>query len=170
MPLTPNTNATSYLTVTQFLSRADPRVVGDLVSQDGNRVPPAALLTNQVLLSSLSDVSGELESIACRAARYNPADLVAMLTNGGVGAALILRVLTDMCMFSLWKPRMGPFPEEHKSGMRALDALGNGERIFPFAEAQQAGLIGSARIDEWNLLAHRAKRFFGFSQGRGAND
>lgn len=140
--LTPNSSSTSYLSVTEFLKRADSNLVGQLVSDDGTQVTATNLQTNANLLAILSDVSAIFESAALVGGRYNPSDLNTLVSSNTVGASLILRILSDLAI-GLLRQRRGMNEDSPYSGFvqasAFLDSLRKGETILPFLETQEAG-------------------------------
>jgi hypothetical protein len=160
---TPDSSASGLLSAADFLSRADARVVGDLVSQDGARVDPTALLTNPVLAACLLDAQGELEAACQRGLRYSPADLAALT---GAGKAKLYRVLRDLTLLKLFGLRHQGPPAGYAEVEEELEQLGDGEKVFGLTESAAAGIMShaaltAADVAAANLLSHRANRLFG---------
>ena len=65
----------SYANGTDFLTRYDARLIGDLVRDDGTQENPATLPTNTNLLTALSDAYGDIVAAAVVGDRYTVAQL-----------------------------------------------------------------------------------------------
>ncbi len=168
MPLTPNTSATAYLPVTECVKRVDQRTVGDWCSDNGTRVTPSELLTDPNLAAALLSASGMLESAILKAERYEPDDIAALIATPSAGQAYIYEVLTRLTEGLLWqrRPSIAPYPPLFDWAMDQLEQLGNGSKILPFAETQDAGLPAhhvdvEADVQGRRLVVTQARRFYG---------
>jgi hypothetical protein len=173
MALTPNTNASSYLPVGEFLKRSDLRLVGDLCSDTGVRVTAGALSTDPNLAAALLDASGLLEAAVTAAGRYQPSDLVTLLATSSAGQALVYRLLKSYTILMLWdrRPEAAPYPERHAWAEQMMADLHSGERTLPFLESQQAGLLTDYKetpldVENRNLTTFEARRFYGRQNNR----
>ncbi len=172
MAFTPVSSLVSYISPDEFLSRFDSNLVGELVSDQNLQVNSTDLSTNPVLLTILADVSGMLESAACVGKRYGSEDLTAMATSGTVSGQYLKRVCANLAIGML-RQRRGMIESDEKGGpyiqaLEALDKLRNGERIFTFAETEEAGLpsnvtLSPEEIERLNLFTNNF-RYFGFRQ------
>lgn len=163
---TPNSAASSYLAASDFLNRYDARAVGDLVSDNGNRVSPSNLVNNAVLQEALNDASGMIEAACLRSGRYQPTDLSGLT---GVSQRFLWRLIADLAMGLLIERRPDidrPTPKAYDAALAWLGQLATGERIFGLAEVQDAGLP-AAQIESPQTVANRnlttnvLSRFFG---------
>jgi phage gp36-like protein len=154
----------SYATGTDFLKRFDARTTGDLCSDDGNRVPPALLLTDPNLLAALSDASGVINSAIFQGNRYQASD-IAQLTD--VDLSLLIRLCCNLA-FGLLMMRRGndvTGVPQYQEALRVLEQLKKGERIFNIQSAKDAG-TGQAEFlspiakQNTNLIVNAAAPFF----------
>jgi hypothetical protein len=162
---TPNSQPTSYLSAAELVKRCDARTLGDLVSDAGQRVDAAALLTHPNLLAALDDASGEVEAACTMGQRYDPLDLAALT---GVSRARLYRLLARLTVCLLWerRPDKGPLPDAYKQALDDLRLLAEGERVFGLVEHQAAGRAGhhveDARdVADRNGVAFVARGYFG---------
>jgi hypothetical protein len=166
----PNSASTAYVSATDALFFIDARWVGDLVNDIGVR--STNLDANATWQAALDAAAGEIESAALAGGRYEPADLVALVTvtppattplvsgrrlqalNAGLAAGLLL---------SRRQP-IGERPDMVRYAEEMLEQLRKGERIFGFIETQKAGQPD--RIDDLDpntrpQLSGRDRRYFG---------
>ena len=142
MPMTPVTGAT-YCTPAAMLQFHDWQQCSDLLRDGDNPRPDAAAVAvSPTLALMLSAASGELDSAAIAGSRYNPSDL-AILT--GTGAAFLQKIVADLAFWRLQQRRQPVSADPNRvpgamQALEALDKLRKGERIFAFAEVQDAGL------------------------------
>lgn len=136
----------AYCTVEEFLRHVDRDFAGQLVRDDGGVDDAEGELPfDDVVGEALRHASGEVESACTRGNLYTPADLAVLAASGGNGAAFLRGLVADLAAARLRARRAHvaePLPQEQKA-MELLDALSRGVRIFPVAEAQDAGLIRS---------------------------
>jgi len=166
MTQTVNTSGTSYLPVAEFISRVDPRIVGDLCSINGQQLSVSTLQNDARLAAALLDASGDVEAACLRGQRYQPADLAALT---GVGQGKLWRLIRDLTMCRLYDLRddLGPIPPKYAAALEDLERLCCGERIFSFVESQVAGVPapGLQEMSHRHLTTTRARRFFGTRWG-----
>lgn len=166
---TPNSNASSYLDATTYLTRVDWRTVGDLCSDTGSRLPQQQLLgppVNANLQAALDDASGEVEAACTVGARYDPTDLAGLT---GVSQKYLFRLIATLATAYLVqrRPELNkPLPPAYEAAQKALEYLAAGGRIFGLREVQQAGnpLTYKETVgDVWarDLIVTQGRRFFG---------
>ena len=168
---TVSTSSSSYMSVAEFLKRADHRTVGDLVSDTGQRVSSSNLPNNTNLLACLLDACGMVESAATVGKRYTPDDLAALT---GASRGHLFRLITRLTMLMLFERRPDRelrMPEIVQSALDDLDALARGIRIFGFIENQEAGYLDhekevAADVTDRNGTVVIAGRFFGTRTNR----
>jgi hypothetical protein len=180
MALTLNSSASGYLPPLEFLKRFDLRLIADLISDTGVRVggspnpDPAVVAVNLNLLSALLDASGDVEAACIRGHRYQPDDLQALagtpdnVALPSAAQSRLFRLVGRLAMCYLYerRPDKGPIPETYKAAWDHLEALANGEQIFGFAEAQDAGLLRSETeaaplVERRNLTVVQARGYYG---------
>lgn len=151
----------AYATPSDMLIHADARDIGDLVTDDGTQVFPAALLTNQILLEFLKRSSGDVESALVVGNRYSTAQLENLTGNS---RAKLVDLVCDLTVIRLLKRRPGKDLEQLKlmSEMAdvKLDRLRKGENIFDLTEIRNAGVAavdGPSTLDfqDLNLVRDR---------------
>ena len=142
MPLTPSGGSSSYATVADFKLRYDIRALGQLVKDDNTIAPGTALDSDAVIAFELQAASGLVESACQVGSRYNPEDLQSL---SGNSRAFLVSIVCDLAYGSL-RQRRG-YPEEYtpayKEALRQLQLLQSGESIFPFQQAEDAGLASN---------------------------
>lgn len=178
MPLTPSGNATSYLSPTDFLTYyCDPRWVADRLKFDGTRagaipnsnggaVNVATVAALPIVQKNLNRASGQLEAACLRGGRYQAADLLAL--NGTVGQDFRDGIIAGLAKghFMEILPAAMPLLTETLQSLDWLEQLASGERIFAFAEAQDAGLPSDETDTPETVYRRRgvvtsARRYFG---------
>lgn len=171
MAKTVTTNATSYLSVAEFLKRVDWRVVADLASDDGTRLAEAALTTNVNVLAVLLDASGDVESAAMMGGKYSAEDLAALT---GVAQAKLYRIISDLAICYLYERRPSQDAKTPASMDRTqawLEKLVEGTRIFGFQETVDASVLDHDtetvdHVETRNLPTYIARRMFGTRANR----
>lgn len=143
MAATPETSASGYATYTDLIAYHDSRKIADLVLDTGAR--ETDLSSNTKITRALKRASGEVESACFRGRSYTPADLAALIANGGAGAELLIGLVCDLAFWHLCKRRhkLAVKAEEiagAKEALEMLDAIQAGERIFSFTESAEAGI------------------------------
>lgn len=186
MPQTVQTGGSSYLTVDEYLKRADVRTVASLASVTGERVGSAtdtaamatALQTNERLAAMLSGACGEFELACSVGGRYSPDDLQALADDGGNGAALFFDMLAEAVTLRLYEQRQlvnpdapGAPPWMYERVETRLQQLRDGERVLPFVESKAAGrpkttLETAEDVEARNGVVVQMERFFGTRANR----
>ncbi len=149
MAQTPNSNASSYLTVASFLTYVDWRTVAEYCSDDEPSVArptrvqltTAATVYNNNLQAALDAASGMLEAACTAGGRYDPTDLAALT---GVSAAFRDELLAGLALAKLYRrrpDRAAPADPRVQEAMALLEALEEGRRVFSLTETQQAGVL-----------------------------
>ncbi len=174
MPLTPAGGTTPYCTVTDVLTRADVRTLGDYLSDTGTRLTPTEVTTSGTsgyLFSLMQEASGEFESRMMRGMRYQVADIDEMIAQAGNGAQMIAGIVAGWALLLVWQRRPTRYaaddmPMSARLAGEKMEALSNGEAILPFLEAEQAGLEAHHIETETDVILRRgaatqARRFFG---------
>lgn len=171
--MTPNTSATSYLPVAEFLKRCDQRTVGDWVSDTGSRIPAGSLPTDLNLLAATLTASGMFESAVIKSQRYQPSDIATLLLGDSItgisaGQAYVYEVLTRLTEGLLWqrRPSVAPYPPLFDWAMEQLEQLQDSRKILPFLETQDAGVPAhhvdtAADVETRGLVVTQARRYFG---------
>ena len=165
--MTPSSSATRYCSGTIAVQYVDARYVGHLLSDDDNAVANADVPTHANFLAALDAASGEVEAAALAGGRYLAADLAALT---GMGAALLQRLVAMLAVAGLELRRTPtqPVSELAKAADKFLERLRTGERVFAFAEVQEAAEV--ERIDDSDLdvvrplISSVASRYFGSRQ------
>jgi hypothetical protein len=165
---TPNSSSTPYLTVADFLTLKDVRVVGELVRDDGTQLTAAQLATDPNLLNILAAASGEIESALMASERYSTVDLSAPNGNSQV---FLKDVAAKLAMYELYARRGAPAPPElvvagYEQAQDRLAKLATGERVLAFAEVEQAGLpddnfLNAGDIQRISRFTDSCGRIFG---------
>lgn len=167
--MNPNSSQSAYLTGEDFIAYKDMRSIAQYASDDpDNPVPDDQVATNPVVLKILMQASGMLESAVLSSQRYAVSDLQALT---GASQEYMKSILADISMYKLVIRRPGANPPEttvtaYEEAMQALQALANGDRIFAFAEVEEAGLpttysITPSDLYRANMASVRFRRVFG---------
>lgn len=166
---TPISAAQPFLTDAEFLQRADVRSAGDLLSKDGRRLPAGSAELSSLLLELARGASGELESACLRGGRYAVADIQAVLSQGGNGAAFVKNVVAGLVLRQLTAHRLNadrPVPPAVEWAERQVEALEKGGRILPLGETAGAGgpslsALTGADLQKQRGVVTEAERLFG---------
>lgn len=159
------TDVTSlYATGNDMIARYDPRLLGDLVRDDGTQEPLITLPTNSVLLSMLSDAYGQIVAKIVVGDRYT----IAQLTPANLAPAALAylkRLNCDMALIYL-KRRRGKYNEKvdgplDKQNSESLKALQDGAGLLLGINDQnaQASVIGMAQPELIPLAQRNTIRF-----------
>jgi hypothetical protein len=169
----------TYCTIAQFLVRVDWNTVAQLLSdKDANGVITILTLTqvqaSDTLLAILKEACGYVEMACIKGERYSVADLVALATgslaDGSYNAGETLAgLVADIALARIYdrRPdRRAEMPERCLEAWAKLDALAEGELIFPFVEAADAGHMDEDEVVDSDLqrrngLTFQANRYFG---------
>lgn len=159
---------TAYATPADLIVRYDVRTLGDLCSDDGNRVPQALLATNTKLEALLSTASGQINAAVMRGDRYTAADLASL---SGESQQYLVDLTCRIAFWLLWQRR--PYSDDQnrmeakKSADEALELLRTGAQVFEIDTVIEAGkpkvdTVSRTEItNNWNLVADRCRgRFF----------
>lgn len=170
MAKTCNSSPTAYAQPSDFLFYLDANLTGDLVTDDGTRVTPSAILSDPVVAKHLLRASGRVESICLKGQRYSAADLQSLT---GASLELLIWLVCCLSVESLRWRRANmeesryPFSDELK---QVLEDLALGESIFAFVESERAGVpsvsaltpqdyrnlnLTTSNVREWGFLPPR---------------
>lgn len=133
----------AYVTAEEFIARFDKRIVGDLASVDGVRVTPAALESDERIITVLEDASGEVDAAVKVGNRYT-ADNLAGLT--GNGLQYLKKIVSDIAFYLLIDRRLLNRVTAEEADRRFtvyrahLKDLRTGLQIFDVEAAKDAGL------------------------------
>lgn len=149
MAQTPTSTSTPYLTAADLWAYITPEIVGDALREvaDDPRPSRSALedttsgvgaLLNTLLLAAC----GELESATLVGQRYTVADLGALTGSGAAHRNRIIAGLVALPIYSRLKPGTADPRQVPLYAFAAgqVQLLQQGERIFGFTEAADAGL------------------------------
>ena len=155
----------SYATPAQMLQRYDARTIGDLVSDDGNRIDPTELLTDVVLQAQLNDASGEIETNLLQGERYQVSDLEALTGNTQF---TLIRLTCDIAMRLLserrpWYELNEAYTQRLEQSNKTLEQLRKGTNVFNVTaniEASQPKVDTPSiqSINSLNLTVDAARR------------
>lgn len=172
MSVTLQSTTSTYLSVAEFLKRADTRVVQELCSDTGTPVTSGALTSDPNLAAALLQASGDLEMAVLRSQRISQVDLNTILTTAGAAQATLYSLLADLTLFYLYKRRVNlTMPEFVKDARERLKKLQAGEDIFPTVEHAAAGVpshqVETAEdVQARNGTTYQTRRFFGRRSNR----
>jgi hypothetical protein len=165
---TPNTNAAAYCSVAQLFNYHDQRQICDLIKDNDTReVSPT---TNTVLAALLKRGAGDIELACFQGNRYTPADLAALITNGGNAAEELIGLNADLTYWHCVKRRHPQSRLEDVPGaahaFAVLKALRQGEMVFGQLENAQAGLMETVMrvpgdAEDMRRTVTKARRYFG---------
>jgi phage gp36-like protein len=146
----------------------DVKTIGDLVYDDQTQATQSQLLTDPTLNFALMRASGELESAAAVANRYQPADLQALLAQNGVSAFYLKGIVADLAAFYLTNRRWRfnqDITKPYEMAVAVLEKLRNGDAIFTFVEVENAGDAFSAAYTQTEFanlhMMSSKRRIFG---------
>jgi glutathione S-transferase len=163
-------NSTTLLSAAQFVQRADVRVLGDWLADDGTRLTSAQVVASAVLAVLLKGASGELESAVMAGERYTAADLAAVAASGTNSAELLFDVVAGLTLARVWgrRPRTdnSPLPALSQWAQQRVEELRSGLRIFPTTEHAAAGVLShdeitAEEVRQRGYLTQVGRRFFG---------
>jgi len=162
----------AYATAEQLLDRYDPREIGDLVSEDENRVPERDLLNNSKLNRALEDASAQIRSAAFVAEKYSNVDLEGLAK---AQDAFLVQITCDLAFGRLLTSRSlaTEIVPDVERAQQWLALLRLGERIFPITANAQAGnathgfITNQRRYEELRFIADVASpRYFPLRETR----
>ncbi len=153
-------------TADNMLARYDERVIRDLLSDDGSKVT-GSISSNPKLLELLESASGYVLAAASNGSNYTEAELAGLT---GSAAALLADIVCMIAMVKLMRRRGNKMNHEilrewNDSAEQYLDQLRKGQRIFPVAEHQAAGLMtvggpSVVQIQNMNLITNLVPNFY----------
>ncbi len=145
--------ALAYMTPAQWLLQYDANTIGDLCSDTGTPVTPAALATNPVALQMLSSASGHLQAACAVSGIYSVEDLNAIAGNDGdPGQSLLFEIIGQMAMVLAMRRRPEKLGSETLKQLREeveqyLDLLRNGKRLFLVPDNTGNVTAGQVTVD-----------------------
>jgi phage gp36-like protein len=153
----------SYATPADMLARYDVRHLGDLVSDSGQRIGSAEVLSHTNLQTALDDAAGEIEAALMQGQRYSADDLTNLTGNS---KQYLIRLNCAVAISLLWQRR--PWSDDDKredaieKAREALDKLRKGITVLNVEAAKDAGLPAIrtpslSRINRQNLVVDRAR-------------
>lgn len=180
MNQTINSSFVSYCTPAQFVQVFDYRSFAQLAADNDVPLTESGLISSTILSAKLQIASGMVEMAATRGARYDPIlDLQPLVTpvNGLIcnGGWVLIQLVASMAAFEMFGRRYEAMTEYMQAKVEEantlLQALENGEKIFPFADAQQAGLLNDyietpTDVTNRNLPTFIAQNLFGIRANR----
>lgn len=165
MPMTPSEGMTPYATPDDFKAMYDVRSLGMLVNDTNTAVDANGINIDSVIAAMLARASGDVESACMVGSRYDPEDLAVLQGNG---RALLVGIVCDLAYGYLRQRRGVPEPHgpAYDQARLALAELESGQRIFPFAQSEQAGLaqnhdLIAAELDRHPYGSRLLRRVFG---------
>jgi hypothetical protein len=145
--LQPLTSATAFCTAADFILHHGSKEVAVLACDvpgqpDAGDVTDESTPVGEVVALALRRASGEVEMACLVGGRYKPADLLALLATGGVTAAALSGLTSDLAFWHLSKRRHPPIRIDEVPGAaeayNTLELLRSGEKIFGFDEVIDA--------------------------------
>lgn len=173
--MTVNSCFTSFCTGAQFVLVFDYRSFAQLSADNDIPLTESDFISSTILAAKLQIASGKVEMAATRGARYDPIlDLLPLvqpvagqICNGGWA---LIEMVASIAAFELFGRRYEAMTEYMQGKVDEakllLQALENGEVIFPFTEAQQAGLLNDYKetpvdVENRNMPTFIAQNLFG---------
>ena len=105
----------------------------------------------------LLSASGEIDMSAIRGKRYEPTDLQALAASTYAGSYVLQKMTAWIAFANGWMRRRpgDKIPDLSVWAYGLLDALGRGEKIFPFQESMDADVaeVGFETPQDWATLA-----------------
>lgn len=130
-----------FASASDMLNRYDARTLGDMVSDNDDRVSSADLLSDAKLEAALNDATGRIVAALRQGQRYEVSDLSALT---GESSYHLIRLTCDLAFAALWnrKPyhdnELGDQVQERAE--KDLDRLRKGEHVFDVDAVTDAGL------------------------------
>jgi len=174
--MTVNSNLEAYCTGTQFTVKCDWRTFAELASDtDVPLASSAALAASPVLLFALQEAAGDIEAAVTIGQRYDPTDLVLLITPDGSGkisnsGVKLIAMNAGIAVVKMFQRRGKGVPEDLKElveeSLNTLAALEEGTAIFAFRETQEAGVLQTYEetpvdVANRNLPSYIARPLFG---------
>ncbi len=164
-----------YCTVEDLFVFHDPAQCADMVQYSDQPRPSIAAMLNStsavgiILNRILLSAAGKIESTAIVGLRYAPEDLTELAQSNTAGAQTLIKLNADIAFWQLCQ-RKQPNASDPKNVPGAMEAveylkqLAEGEAIFGFLEAAEAGLPSVVQAAPGYLLTpnvvRRAYRLF----------
>jgi len=156
-----STSSTCYITVAQFLTLYDWRLVSELVSDTGYSVSESELSTDPNLAACLMRASAIFEGACAKGGRYFASDinnLMAYNNGNSVGAWQVIGIISGLTI-NLLKARRGETAEDdpnYKEAMRLLERINDGDLNFGFLEPETiAGTASWTQFSKQNLVSQK---------------
>lgn len=156
----------AYATSADLLLRKDSREIGDLVSDNNDRVPESELSANTKLTAALSDASGDVNAALLAGGRYTVAQLEALT---GDSLSYLKRIVCEIAMYYLLvrRPDLNRDTLEYYRDMREtlLGMLKTGADVFNIEASIGASLPEvdgptTLGMHDLNLLRTRCHGFY----------
>lgn len=172
-------STTPWITVAEFVKRADPRTIADIVGDSNKRlytkpdgtIDLTLLAADVNLLAALASASGQFEADVFVGARYSPDDLTKIFTTTCNAQAFMWQIIANIAKCHVEERRMGmdpnwTMPDWYKETKEILLRIREGDAIFGFQEHADAGLPKSQFMtpEQWNdvnTTVTQARAMFG---------
>ena len=158
-------STTPWITAAEFIKRADPRTIADIVGDANLRpyqnpngtIDTAALGADVNLLAALASASGQFEADVFTGARYSPDDLTKIMTTTCNAQAFMWQIITNIAKAHVEERRMGmdpnwTVPDWYKETKELLMRIRQGDAIFGFQEHADASHPKAEFMNEQNWL------------------
>lgn len=159
---------TAYAANADMLARYDARLLGDLCSDTGIRVPEADLSDDTKLTAALEDASGMVEAALLTGNRYTVDDLSGLTGNS---ANYLKRIVCEIAMYLLEDRRR--YNKDDNARIRAfekseehLEMLRKGAHVFNVQAVKDAGVIDGevgpsvVELENSHLVRYRTRNFY----------
>lgn len=168
----------AYATPDHLVARHDADVIGDLATDDRQRLHRSQIPTAQNVLDALVDASGAIEVAMLQGARYAPSALQAIYDSTDAAytnqKGHLIRITCTIAMAYLFERRPGVHSElaekYHERAQESLNKLAKGQNLFGVPEADGGDTAGTAvptidgptpqTVEAINLMTARAGRYF----------
>lgn len=153
-----------YITAKDMQLRYDWKLLGDLISDSGERVQPQAQITHPNMIAACTDASGEVDAALMYGDRYSSTDLSGLVAAGPSNSLnLLIQICCQIAICNLYERKyatkfevMKPF-REAKEGH--LERLRTGSNVFNLPTVQAAATeqaSGPSLVDYQNsgLVSH----------------
>lgn len=157
----------AFATAQNMIERYDARTLGDLCSDDGNKVAESALATNLKMTAMLSSATGKIVAACLRAQRYTRAELDTLAAAGTDGSDHLIDVTCQICFWMLWRRKPYTDNQQRVEAQQAaeeyLEMLRNGDHVFDIERTQEAGTPKTDTVtrieinDQWDMWVDRAR-------------
>lgn len=151
MAQTVQSSSSAFCTVEELFEYHDEDQVADMLRRGDNARPSylsmtTATTTTGILLRKFLKVgAGRIETVCLIGKRYQPVDLVELYASDTVGRETLVKLNADLAFWALVQRRqpMSADPKNVPGALEAMEmmkALRDGEAIFAFQQAAEAGL------------------------------